>query len=234
MSEELRKPPVLDFDAFYAPISEENPSGENQRYSGVYDQITEARRADDVLTQGEWQTELKTADYRKVIDLATETLTTTSKDLQIAAWFCESLTYQHGFAGLRDGLQLLAGLQDRFWDTLHPEIDEGDMEGRANAISWVDTQCAFAIRKLPITQGAGYSYVDWEDAKRFSLPDNIDSLEYETQERLKAEAARAESEGKVTGEAWKKARTQTRRQFCEELNFTIEECLEALKELNRV
>ncbi|MGH9946341.1 MAG: type VI secretion system ImpA family N-terminal domain-containing protein, partial [Pyrinomonadaceae bacterium] len=32
------------------PISDEAPSGENLRYSGVYDEITEARRADDDLS----------------------------------------------------------------------------------------------------------------------------------------------------------------------------------------
>lgn len=234
MSEELQKPPVIDFDAFLAPISEESPAGESLRYSGIYDEIAEARRSEEALSQGDWQTDLKTADYRKVIELATDALTNKTKDLQIAAWLSESLVMQHGFVGLRDGLKLVAELQDRFWDTLHPEIDEGDQEGRANAISWMDAQAAFAIRKVPITQGVGYSFIDWEDAKRFSLPPNFDSLPSEQQEALQAEQARAESEGKVSGELWKKARAQTRRQFCEELNYAIEECIDALKELNRV
>ena len=38
MSEELQKPPVLDFDVLFSPISEESPSGENMRYSGLYDE----------------------------------------------------------------------------------------------------------------------------------------------------------------------------------------------------
>lgn len=233
MSEELQKPPVLDFDALLAPISEDSPSGENLRYSGIYDEIAEARRADDALVQGEWQSELKTADFRKVIETATDALTNKAKDLQIAAWLSESLVMQYGFLGLRDGIRLMTALQDQFWDTLHPEIDEGDMEGRANAISWMDAQAAFAIKKVPITQGAGYSYIDWEDAKRFSLPANFDSLPSEQQELLQAEQARAESEGRVSGDLWKKARAQTRRQFCEETNFAIEECFDALRDLNR-
>lgn len=234
MSEELQKPSVLDFEALLAPISEESPSGESLRYSGIYDEIAEARRTDDALAQGEWQTELKVADYRKVIQLATDALTSSTKDIQIAAWLSESLTYQHGFAGLRDGLKLLAGLQENFWDSLHPEIDDGDMEGRGNAISWLDTQCGWAVKKLPITQGAGYSYLDWQDAKRFQRPDNYDSLDNEQQERIDGEIARSEKDGLVNAELWKKARTQTRRQFCEETNFAIEECWEAYRDLNRV
>ena len=234
MSEELQKPPVLDFDALLTPISEESPSGESLRYSGIYDEIAEARRSEDALSQGDWQKDLKTADYYKVESVAVEALTSRAKDLQIAAWLSESLVMRHGFVGLRDALRLMAEMQDNFWDTLHPEIDEGDMEGRANAISWMDAQCAFAVKKVPITQGAGYSYIDWEDAKRFSLPANFESLPSEQQEVLQSEQSRAEAEGKVSGDLWKKARTATRRQFCEELNYAIEECIAGLKELNRV
>ena len=103
MSGELQKPPVVDLELLLQPISEENPSGESLRYSGIYDEISEARRADDNLSLGEWQTELKVADYRKVIDLAVPALSTKSKDLQISAWLLESLIKQHGFAGFQIG-----------------------------------------------------------------------------------------------------------------------------------
>ena len=69
-------------------------------------------------------------------------MTSKTRDLQIAAWLSEALIKQHGFIGLRDSMKLLTGLQLNFWDTFHPEIDEGDMEGRANAIAWFETQAA--------------------------------------------------------------------------------------------
>src|SRR6185369_12144971 len=131
MSEELQQSPVVDLEGLLQPISEDAPSGESLRYSGVYDEITEARRADDDLDQGAWQTDLKVADYRKVIDIAVPALRSKTKDLQICAWLSEALIKQYGFAGLRDSLKLLAGIQELYWDTLHPEIDEGDMGGRA-------------------------------------------------------------------------------------------------------
>lgn len=233
MSEELQKPPVVDLDVLLQPISDENPSGESLRYSGIYDEITEARRADDTLNRGDWQEELKVADYRRVIDLAVPALSNESKDLQVAAWLSESLVREYGFLGLRDGLRLMTGFQENFWDTLHPEIDEGDMEGRANAISWMDTQTTFVLKQVPITAG-GYSFNDWEDSKRFDFPDNIESMDSDSQERWAELRAQAENERRVTAEMWRKARTQTRRQFCEELNYAIEECFAAFADLNRV
>lgn len=234
MSEELQKSPVVDLETLLQPISEDIPSGEYLRYSGIYDQISEARRADENLSQGEWQTELKVADYREVINLSVNALTTQSKDLQIGVWLSEALMKEYGFVGLRDSMKLLSGLQEAFWETLHPEIDEGDMEGRANAISWFDFQASLIIKEAKITNGERYSYLDWEDSKKFDIPENIDTLEYADQDRYRELAAQAETERRVTGDLWRKEKARTTRAFCEEVNFAVEECWTELKELNRV
>lgn len=232
MSDVLQKPAVIDIDAMLQPISEESPAGESLRYAGIYDEITEARRADDNLNQGAWTTELKVADFRRVIDLAVPALTTQSKDLQIAAWLSEALIKQHGFAGLRDSLKLLTGFQENFWETLHPEIDEGDQEGRANAISWFESQGSFAVKAIAFTGGDGYSYIDWEDSKTFDFPDNIEMLETAEQVRINELKAQAEAQRRTTGDLWRKAVTATRRAHMEEVNFAMEECWAEFKALN--
>src|SRR3712207_6515693 len=126
--------PVIDIEALLQPISPEKPAGESLQYSGLYDEIREARRADDMLAQGQWQHEPKLADYRKVIGLAIPALTSETKDLQISVWLSEALTREHGFVGLRDSLTLLRRLQEDFWETLHPEIDEGDMRSEERRV----------------------------------------------------------------------------------------------------
>src|SRR5690242_19391379 len=120
MIEELQQPSVIDLEGLLQPIAGENPSGESLRYSGLYDEISEARRADENLVQGEWKTELKIADFGRVIDLAVPALLTRTKDLQIGVWLTEALAKKQGMAGLRDGLKLITGFQDLFWETLHP------------------------------------------------------------------------------------------------------------------
>jgi type VI secretion system protein ImpA len=233
MSEELQRPPVVDLDLILQPIPGDNPSGAELRYSGLYDEIREARRADENLNQGEWQTELKVADFPKVLNLSVDALTTKTKDLQIAAWLSEALVKIHGFEGLRDGLKILAGIQDRFWDTLYPEIDEGDMESRANAISWVDTQVGFVLRGAPFTGVAGYGLLDLEDSKKFDFPENLESLSGPDAEQMQKLKQQAERERRVTADLWKKEIAQTRRAAVESVNFTIEECFAALDELNK-
>jgi type VI secretion-associated protein, ImpA family len=234
MSDELQQPSVIDLDVLLAPISEENPSGESLRYSGIYDEISEARRADDNLAQGDWQSELKIADFRKVVDLAVPALSTKTKDLQIGAWLTEALIKQHGFIGLRDGLKVLAGFQDKFWETVYPEIDEGDMEGRGNALSWLDTQAALAVKGAPFTGVSGYGFWDWEDSKKYDFPDDAGSLSTEEQAKVSRLKVEAEKERRVTAELWRKEIAATRRASCETVNYTIDECWTAFADLNRV
>ena len=228
------KPSVINLDTLLTPISEEKPAGEYLRYSGIYDEISEARRADKEVSQGEWQTEVKYADYRKVISLAIPALENDTKDLQISAWLSEALVNEHGFIGLRDSLRLVSGFQEIFWETLYPEVDEGDMEGRANAIAWMEMQTSYAIRKAKITGYNGYSFIDFEDSKRFDIPDNIDALDSTEQARYNELRAQAEKENRVTANKWRAEMAQTRRAFYEELNFLIDECWAAYANVNRV
>ncbi len=228
------KPQVIDLEALLSPISEEKPSGEDLRYSGLYDEISIARRADEDVEQGQWKIALKVADFRQVINLAIPALTSQTKDLQIAVWLSEALVKQYGFAGLRDGLKLVSGLQEKFWETLFPENDEGDMEGRANAIEGLGKQTSFAIKQAKITQGESYSFFDWEDSKRFDIPNNIATLDSDDQTKYRELQEQADRENRVTADRWRTAIAASRRVFYEETALTVEECWTEYRELNRI
>jgi type VI secretion system ImpA family protein len=139
-------------DGLLNPIPGDNPSGKTLRYDPVYDKIREARREEDVLPQGDWSREVKKSDYPLVIKLATEALSTKSKDLQLAAWLTEAIMSRDHVAGLQDGLDLLRGFMETFWDTLYPEIDDGDLEFRAAPLAWVGSKLDAAVRRLPLTK----------------------------------------------------------------------------------
>ncbi len=230
-------PPVIDLDVLLSPISDDRPSGESQSYSGLYDEIKEARRSDDNMAQGDWQRELKTADWRKVIETSVSALQTVTKDLQVAAWLSEALVKQHGFAGMRDSLRLIRGFHENFWDSFYPEKDVeevgNEFEARANALEFFDRQAAFAVKEAKLTAGDGLSFMAWEESKQFDVPENFESLEYEAQQKILAVKAEAESQNKITGEMWRKSKNQTKRAFVEVLSFTVEECWQEFELLDR-
>lgn len=158
----------IDIDAILAPIPGDNPVGEDLHYSPVYDEIKEARRADEDLPQGDWGRELKRADWDKVISVAVAALTDKSKDLQIAVWLTEALTTREGFAGLAVGLRILNGLLSGFWEQVYPAMEDGDLEYRAAPIEFLDDRLWLAIKQVPITEPritGGYSWLKWKEAR---------------------------------------------------------------------
>jgi type VI secretion system protein ImpA len=231
----MSSPAVIDIEAMLAPIAGDNPAGENLQYAGLHDEIRDARRADDTLAQGDWQREVKTSDWERVVSLSKEALESRTKDLQVAAWLTEALVKAHGFPGLRDGLRLARGLHERFWDNLYPPVEDGDLEGRANAVAVLDRQAARALLDVPVTQAAGaaYSLMQMEEAKKLDLPANASSMDAEALAKLNEERERAVSEGRVTTETFTKARNATRRAFYEETSATLAACREEMKALDR-
>jgi len=147
------------------PISPEKPSGDNLRYDPVYDKIKEARREDDEITAA-YTGERKMADWPLVIRLVSDSLATKTKDLQLVAWLAEAMLKREGPAGLREVLDLARGFLENFWDTLYPEIDEGDLEPRAAPLQWIgDSETMLkAVRLTPITAGK-MNAIQWRQSR---------------------------------------------------------------------
>ena len=166
-----------NLERLLAPISKEKPSGESLRYEGAYDRIAAARREDDAtLTQGVWKSPLKRADWNEVERLCIEELNTRTKDLQIAAWLVEAWLHLDRFAGIRDGLDLIRQMLGRFWDDIHPRIEDGDLEYRIAPINWINEKLSIQVKLLPITNPdsddvPAYCWADWENACRIEVPD---------------------------------------------------------------
>jgi type VI secretion system protein ImpA len=165
--------PKIDIQELLQPIPGANPAGEPLRYQGAYDRIADARREDDpTLSQGIYKSSLKRADWTAAEALCVEALTKRSKDLQIASWLLESWLHLYGFVGVTNGLYLLAGLCENFWDNLYPSLEIDEIEGRVAPIEWIEQKLTLKLKQLPLTlpneiTNECYSYVDWESACHF-------------------------------------------------------------------
>jgi type VI secretion system protein ImpA len=183
-------------DDILNPIPGENPSGENLRYAPVYDQIKEARREDEDISQGDWQTEVKKADWVVVVKLAGEVLAKKSKDLQIAAWLTEAQLHREGYAGLNEGLVLLRGLLENFWDTLYPELEDGDCELRAAPLDWIGSRLELPIKRVPMTRG-GLDWFKYKESR--GVPSEAEAAASDARQQARATAI---EDGKLTPEAF--------------------------------
>ena len=161
----------MNFEKLLAPIAPDRPAGDALRYEGTYDRIQEARFEDDAqLEQGPWKKKVsRRADWSVVARLCAEALETRTKDLQIAVWLLEAWVQLHGFAGLREGLLLVRDLCERFWDTLHPQIEDDDAEARLGPLYWLNEKFSLRINHLVVTRpsdgGTPYTLGDLERAR---------------------------------------------------------------------
>jgi type VI secretion system protein ImpA len=236
---------VTDLEKLLKPISDESPVGEDLRYvlfdpkKGIYwhDRLREAHR------ENLYETVPKLPDWLAVIELSTRALNTLTKDLQIASWLSDALVKHNGhdrLEGLRDSLKLMRGLIEDYWDEVFPEIDlesdDGQFKSRANIIVAFDNRLSVAIKTIPLTNsssGLKYTFMDYEDARSFDVPDKdaLDSFGSSEIERFNSLKEEAEQEGKITSEEWRKAVNGTQYQFFKGRLELLQQCNEELTAL---
>ena len=216
---------TLDFESLLSPIPGDNPGGEPLRYAGVYDSIEEARRADDNLTQGDWQRDTKPAEWRRVVEIATDALAKRSKDVQIAAWLTEALIQLHGFAGLRDGCRLTRQIVEQFWESFYPESEDGDVEPRGTPFEWMNQRLPQTLKMVPIarsSRGDQYGWWHWQESR------TVENLGRQNPEARTAALA----EGKTSVEDFDKAVAAQRRAHYETLFADVSEATAELRALD--
>jgi type VI secretion system protein ImpA len=159
---------MLHFNELLEPISQASPAGIDVTFSTDVDAVNKARQFDDPsLDQGEWVTAIKEADWQFVYDKCAALLATQTKDLRVAGWLVEAATKRRQFEGMAAGFELLTQLCERYWDVLHPLIEEGDAERRIGNISWLLSRSVQLVKEVPLTQArdAAFSWTDFEAAR---------------------------------------------------------------------
>lgn len=228
---------TIDIDAILAPISGEMPSGEELRYTQVYDDIREARRADDPLDMGDWQREIKSPEWDNVFALSLEVLQKKSKDLQIAAWLTESLVMIEGFGGLDKGLRVIKGLLEKFWDTVYPAVEEGDLEYRVAPFEFLNERVSYAVRQIPLTEPgatAGYSLLKWQESREVGSDAETKNKYGDVDELKKKKRDELLAEGKIPAEEFDAAVARSSAAFFRSLADDLALCRDAFNALDAI
>lgn len=169
----------IPLDQLLAPVSEENPTGNDIRedsspgtdYYGIKDARNAARAAERSNMFDSDNSEADT-QWRKVLELAPEIIQNQAKDLEIASWYTEALVRRYGFQGLRDGFKLINGLLEQYWDDLYPLPDEDGIETRVACLTGLNGEGAEGvliapIRNVKLTEGSEpgpFSYWKYQQA----------------------------------------------------------------------
>ena len=124
-------------DSLLEPISADNPCGEDIGYDPLFIEL-------DTFLQGKEETQFAAAeepDWKAIMERCVE-LFQRSKDLRVALRLSVALMRLEGLPGFRDGLVLLKGLVERYWDPVYPRLDPDDGNDpleRVNILSSLST-----------------------------------------------------------------------------------------------
>ncbi|AKJ28869.1 type VI secretion system protein TssA [Caldimonas brevitalea] len=116
---------MIDVDALLAPVSESAPCGEDLEYDAHFMALEQAARGKAEQQFGDTVVAAEEPDWTGVVDAATALLART-KDLRVATYLARGLARTGGPVGLGQGLQVLVGLCERYWDQLYPQLDPDD------------------------------------------------------------------------------------------------------------
>ena len=132
---------MLEVEALLAPISSDQPCGPDLEYDPDMLALQQAAAGKPERSVGNTVVAAQEPDWREVGRLGTALLGKT-KHLGVATLLARSACKQGGYLGVVEGLALIRGLLERYWDTLHPALDPDDGSAllRLNALA-------------PLTQG---------------------------------------------------------------------------------
>ncbi|NAR75317.1 type VI secretion system protein TssA [Acinetobacter haemolyticus] len=141
----------MDILPLLTPIDDQSPCGEDFSFSNEFHTIKKARTQDDVLLdQGDWVTEPKQADWDYVSSTSIELLQYKSKDIRLLTWLSEAWANLYGFEGIAKSLDLSHRLLEQYWLTIHPEVEDDDLDQRIGLLQGLINQLPLLIKKVPL------------------------------------------------------------------------------------
>jgi type VI secretion system protein ImpA len=214
-------------DGLLDPIAGENPSGPDLYYDPVSDQIREGRKEDDdTLPSSVWDLPPKKADHRQIVKLAGEMLAERTKDLRLVTFLVESLCRLEGAAAVAPSIELLRQLQQNFWDTIHPEIEDGDVELRSIEVEKLTHRMIPILRELPLT-ASGLTPAKYRESRIVGY-----EADATTDDRRNTRKTAIEAK-KMTAEEFDKAAAATPKAYFADAKAALDLALEQTEQLDR-
>src|SRR5687767_5209214 len=112
---------MINVDDLLKPISDDKPCGEDFTYHPSFQNL-------ETLSRGKPETQFSPAEepqWKQVRDAAIEVLSQ-SKHLTAGVVLTASLLKIGGLEGFRDGLAVMHGLTEKYWNDIYPRLDPED------------------------------------------------------------------------------------------------------------
>ncbi len=132
---------AIDIDALTAPLDEENPCGEALEdfvFDPDYAEVDRLSQGKEEQVMGDEVIEAEEPDWREVLDKSLN-LFERVRSLRLAVLITKALCVREGLGGMREGLELVHSLMEKYWDDVEPLIDDGDATERLHTVGELAT-----------------------------------------------------------------------------------------------
>lgn len=158
---------IIDVESLLSEITADAPCGEDLEYDPQFVEMEKQAQETPERQYGNTIIPSEPPDWRGVHKTALGLFKRT-RDLRVAAYLSRALLNTDGMPGFADGLALLEGLIERYWDGVYPQLDPDDDNDPTLRINIITVLCdpeatLRALREMPLASSRALG--------RFSLRD---------------------------------------------------------------
>ena len=140
---------AIDIEKYLTEIEPDNVCGEDLEYDAEFIAFEQAVQGKEEQSMGDSVIEAEPPNWREVIKLADQLLTRT-RDIRVFVNYLRALTETKGIPGLGDGLRLLTTVIEKYWESIHPQLDADDNNDPTERINILMTLCDFESFLKPL------------------------------------------------------------------------------------
>jgi len=158
---------IPNIASLFDPVSAEAPCGADLEYDPTFLELDRLSQSKPEQQMGDAIVPAQEPDWKEVGNRALALLGKT-KDLRVAIRLTRAGLYTEGLAGLADGLAVVRGVVEKFWDGFYPRLDPDDGNDptfRVNVLMGLCDGATFIdrLRLIPVVASRSFG--------RFSLRD---------------------------------------------------------------
>lgn len=166
---------LINIESLLSPVSESAPAGENLEYDAEFAELERTAEGKPERRIGNASVPAEPPDWPLVIERGLALFGRT-RDLRIAVHLTHALLRRGGYAGLAEGLTLVAALLETFWATGYPELDAEDDNDPTMRVTALSALCSsatvLAIRATPLAQARGLGAISLRDVQALAAGDS--------------------------------------------------------------
>jgi type VI secretion system protein ImpA len=159
--------PIPNLESLLQPISADAPCGPDLEYDPAFLELDRLSETKPEQQMGETIVPAQEPDWKVVSGRALDLLGRT-KDVRIAVRLARALLHTEGFSGFAEGLTVVRGVVENFWDGFYPRLDPDDGNDPTFRVNILMSLCDGAmfvdrLRTTPLVAARSFG--------RFSLRD---------------------------------------------------------------